>query len=133
VKRIPTFVAALAAIAFVAAAGATNSKTTVTVTEKEWKVTPLPSKAKPGSVTFKIKNTGHLKHEFIVVRTTLAKLPIKGAVAVIKPGTQLAKIGAISPGKSATLTLSLKAGTYELLCNLPAHYAAGQHIQFKLS
>jgi uncharacterized cupredoxin-like copper-binding protein len=33
----------------------------------------------------------------------------------------------IKPGRSATLTLNLKAGRYVLLCNLAGHYPGGMH------
>ena len=38
--------------------------------------------------------------------------------------------GDLAPGRAKALTLSLKAGHYALICNLPGHYAAGQHTDF---
>ena len=32
-----------------------------------------------------------------------------------------------------TLTLNLKPGKYQLFCNVPGHYAAGQHIPFTVT
>ncbi len=37
------------------------------------------------------------------------------------------EIGGVEPSQTKTLKLSLKAGHYALLCNLPGHYAAGQY------
>ena len=34
---------------------------------------------------------------------------------------------------SETVTTNLKPGSYELACHLPGHYAAGQHIPFKVT
>ena len=115
----------------VGAALAMQSSATTKVTEKEWGVTPLPAKVKAGKVTFSVKNIGHLNHEFIVIRTSkLAnRLPTRGAVAVVTTG-QVGKIAQFKPGVTRTLTLTLKAGHYVLICNLPGHYKAGQYTNF---
>ncbi len=36
----------------------------------------------------------------------------------------------MGPGGSGRMTLNLRPGTYELFCNVPGHYAAGQHVTF---
>jgi uncharacterized cupredoxin-like copper-binding protein len=38
--------------------------------------------------------------------------------------------GDLAPGASKTVSVKLKAGHYALVCNLPGHYSAGQHIDF---
>ena len=131
------FIASGAAVAVLAAGGvgaalAMQSAATTKVTEKEFKVTPLPAQVKAGKVTFSVKNVGHLEHEFIVIKTSRAanKLPTKGAVAVVT-----GKVGALThvkPGTTKTLTLTLKAGHYVLICNLPGHYKAGQFANFRV-
>jgi uncharacterized cupredoxin-like copper-binding protein len=58
-----------------------------------------------GTVTFKVTNKGNLPHDF-------------------KVGTK--KTAMLSPGKSATLTVTLKKGKkYPYLCTVPGHAAAG--------
>ena len=123
-------------VAFVAAGGAgaafaLQSSASAKVTMKEWGFTPTPVKVKAGKVTFSVKNIGHLNHEFIVIRTSkLAnRLPTRGAVAVVTTG-QVGKIAQFKPGVTKTLTLTLKAGHYVLICNLPGHYKAGQYANF---
>jgi uncharacterized cupredoxin-like copper-binding protein len=37
------------------------------------------------------------------------------------------------PGQSGRVTLRLKPGKYELFCNVPGHYAAGQHTVFTVT
>jgi outer membrane protein assembly factor BamB len=63
------------------------------------------SVAKPGTVTFVFKNTGHVLHDF----------RINGK------GTPL-----IQPGKTAKLVVTFKKkGKYAYLCSVPGHSAAG--------
>lgn len=114
----------------VGAALAMQGAATAKVTEKEFKMTPVPAKVTAGKVTFSVKNTGHLEHEFIVIKTSkLAnKLPVKGAVAVVTG--QIGTTTRIRPGQTKSVTLTLKAGHYVLICNLPAHYKAGQYANF---
>ena len=118
--------AVVAAVPALGGAGAAK----VAVTLKEFKLIPVPAKVKPGSVTFAVRNTGQLEHELVVLKTTTApgKLPRQGAKA--KEVGRVGKLAAVKPGKSGTLTLTLAAGKYVLLCNLPAHYGAGQYAGF---
>jgi uncharacterized cupredoxin-like copper-binding protein len=105
---------------------------TVKVTEKEWGMPAVPAKAAPGKVTFVVRNVGKLKHEFVVIKTKRAasKLPVKGAKAV-ETG-RVGKIPQFGPGQTKRLALTLKAGHYALICNLPAHYKAGQRSDFNV-
>lgn len=113
--------------------GASGSKTSVSVRLKEFKVLPSPVTARRGPVSFVVKNTGKVNHEFVVLRTSTAptKLRVKSGKA-IEVG-RVGETGALKPGKSRTLTLTLKVGKYVLLCNLPGHYQAGQRISFRVS
>lgn len=122
--------AALAALGIAVGAGAAPKGTTVRTYLKEFKVTPVPAKVKPGSVTFSVKNIGHLKHSFVVLKTSVApsKLRKKGQVA-IETGL-IARIPQFGAGQTRTLTINLKAGKYVLICNLPGHYAGGQYASF---
>jgi uncharacterized cupredoxin-like copper-binding protein len=120
-------VAALAALGIALGAYAKVATSRVSVSEKEFKILPAAVSAKPGKVTFRIRNTGHLTHEFIVLKTNLApsKLPVKGAKAVLV-GKVEGRLKAVAAGKIGHLTVTLPKGHYVLLCNLPAHYQAGQ-------
>ena len=129
--RLLLILAVVALAVGVPLAIAMQSKTLVKVTEKEFKVTPVPVKAPAGFVSFKVKNIGALKHEFIVLKSKVAasKLPVKNNKAVLK-GTVKGKLASVAPGQTKTLTIKLRAGKYILLCNLPAHYKAGQRAAF---
>ena len=39
----------------------------------------------------------------------------------------------IDPGSIGWVTLNLPPGTYELLCNLPGHYAAGMYTELTIT
>jgi uncharacterized cupredoxin-like copper-binding protein len=110
-----TLMAAVLAVAVLGAAAAgvvahaSASSKTIGVTEKEFKITLSPKKATPGSVVFAVKNVGHYTH----------------ALAISGPGVATKKTAMITPGKTATLKVTLKAGTYTLWCPVPGHAAKG--------
>ncbi len=128
--RAVSAAAAAVVLAAVVAGIATGGGNAVKVTEREWGISPIPRTAKAGSVTFTVKNIGHLNHEFVVLKTKTpaTKLPVKSAKAV-ETGV-LGRIVQFKPGQTRTLTLVLKPGHYVLICNLPAHYQAGQRVDF---
>jgi len=116
-----------AGIGTAAARGDEASVTTVKVTLKEWKVIPAGRGCVPrGKTTFVVRNAGKLEHELVVIRTTrpAGKLPMKGSQAS-ETGLQ-GETPELRAGQTRRLTLSLRAGKYVLLCNLPGHYKAGQ-------
>jgi uncharacterized cupredoxin-like copper-binding protein len=131
-KRLLAVTAGLAALAAAGALVALGAGGKVSVSMKEWKMQPVPSSSKAGSITFSVHNRGHLAHQFIVVKTNLPanKLPLKGATVNLAKLKVLGKVSSIQPGKTKTLGLKLAAGKYVLLCNLPAHYKAGQYTSF---
>jgi uncharacterized cupredoxin-like copper-binding protein len=85
----------------------------VEVMESEFKI--VTSKDfKAGEITFDVKNDGKLPHD----------LAIKGTPKKTK---------LIPPGGSAELTVTLKAGTYELYCTVPGHEQAGMKLNITVS
>jgi uncharacterized cupredoxin-like copper-binding protein len=129
----------IAGLAIAAAVGtgtglalANGKAASVKITMREWGVADVPAKVKAGKVTFAVKNVGKLKHEFLVVKTSrkASQLPVKGATAAVTavPGGKIPQFA--GGGTTKTITLTLKAGHYALICNLPAHYKAGQHADF---
>jgi plastocyanin len=89
-------------------AHASASKTTIRVTEREYKIGLSATHAPAGAVRFEIKNTGKYAHA----------LSISGA-GVSK------KTPLIKPGKSAVLLVTLKQGAYSIWCPVPGHAARG--------
>ena len=132
-RKLTLVLAAFAAAVVVSPVGGSETKTLVTVRLKEFKVLPAPLAAKRGVVAFSVKNVGKIDHELVVLKTNVApaKLAVKSgkAVEVGKVG----RVGPIKPGASRTLTLTLRAGRYVLLCNLPGHYQGGQRTGFAVT
>lgn len=102
----------------------------------EWAVDVDAMTAKAGVVNFTITNDGTIGHEFLVVKTEIAdgKIPLAGdhfeepsdGIEVID------EIGEFPVGETNKLTVTLEPGTYQLVCNLPAHYGSGMHMVFKV-
>ena len=111
-----------------------NGASSVTGEVKEWEVSVDKDSVPAGEVTFTIRNNGTIQHEFLVVKTDYAdgEIPVEGdhfsesldGIDVID------EIGEFAMGTTESLTLSLEAGNYQLLCNIPAHYSAGMHTSF---
>jgi uncharacterized cupredoxin-like copper-binding protein len=50
----------------------------------------------------------------------------------VDESTFLASGDHLAAGASGTVTADLKPGTYELICHVPGHYAAGQKMTFEV-
>jgi uncharacterized cupredoxin-like copper-binding protein len=103
-----------ATASYVARAGV--AKTTITVTEREFHITPSARKVARGRVRFVVKNAGKYPHA----------LAIKGA-GVSK------RTPVIKPGKSAVLVVDLRSGSYALWCPVPGHAARGMKATVSLA
>jgi nitrite reductase (NO-forming) len=95
-----------AALLWALPAGAAQKATTITVTEgvPEFAIQVSAKTVKAGPVTFKVTNKGNLPHDFKIAGK---KTPL------------------LSPGKSATLKVTLKKGKAAYLCAVSGHAAAG--------
>jgi uncharacterized cupredoxin-like copper-binding protein len=124
VKLRPRAAAALAAAAaLLALAGCGEKKETTTgagaataaaprtvkVSETEFKLTPAsPNVPKAGAIEVQVRNDGSTEH----------------ALEIEAPGGEV-KTDPIAPGKSATLKVDLKAGSYEWYCPIDGHRGKG--------
>ncbi|MBI4260560.1 MAG: hypothetical protein HY658_08335 [Actinobacteria bacterium] len=126
-------IAVLGAVALVAGACGGGDEGTVTTTLSDFEIVLAPSSVASGEVTFDITNNGPSTHEFVVFDTGLAEdqLPTDENGDVDEEGspdiTVVDEVEDIGSGADATLTVTLDAGTYVIVCNLPGHYAAGMH------
>ncbi len=108
---------------------------TITGSLSEWKVEVSSNKAKAGQVTFVVDNNGTIGHEFLVVKTDIksGQIPIEEGDRFSEENPDLVmidEIGEYAKGTTETLTVTLDPGTYQLVCNLAAHYGAGMHTDF---
>ena len=95
-------------------APAKPAATKVPVSEAEFKITVGSTDVKAGEITFEAKNDGKIPHD----------LAIKGT----SDKTEL-----ISPGGTAELKVTLKAGKYELYCTVTGHEALGMKLNITVS
>ncbi len=125
--------AALAAVLLGACAQATGPAGPVTVTMDEFSFKLSQTSSPAGDVTFIVKNAGTVVHEFAILRTDLAhdKIPARPnePSKVQEPGIA-GEIEDIDAGATKQATFKLTPGTYVLICNEPAHYAAGMHLAY---
>lgn len=107
--------------------GATG--TTVGADESEFKIVLAAPNAPAGPVTFAIKNSGALHHQFIVVSTDLKadKLPVKLGTVDESAVTKVGEVEEVAAGANESLSANLTPGHYVVLCNLPGHYIGGMH------
>jgi uncharacterized cupredoxin-like copper-binding protein len=92
-----------------------------------WVKSDKPS-VKAGKVTFEVKNEGATTHGLAIV-----KAPASVSGGMVDENTFLAKGGELAGGASETLTAELEPGSYELLCFMAGHYAAGQKMAFEVN
>jgi hypothetical protein len=91
----------------------------------EFLLTPQPSSAPAGKVTFKAVNDGKVTHELVVLNTDKAPGGLPVARGKADETGDLGEAENIAAGTSKSVTLALKPGHYVLICNLAGHYQAG--------
>lgn len=107
-------------------------------TEVDFSITLDESSAAAGDLTFDVSNDAEQTHEFVIFKTDLAPdaLPTNedGTVDEEGEGVELVdEIEDIEAGSTQSLTVTLDAGSYVFICNLPGHYAQGMHTAFTAS
>lgn len=110
--------------------------TTVTVTLVDTAIRLSTVSVPAGAVTFAVTNGGTTTHELVVLQTTIAQNALPADPAnpgtVLEPGF-LGKVASLAPHATGSLTLTLGAGSYVLICNEPVHYSAlGMHTAFSV-
>jgi uncharacterized cupredoxin-like copper-binding protein len=106
-------VAVLAVPAFGGPARATSIGTSL----KESSVILGRLSAPHGKIKFVVHNYGQDDHDLVVRRH----------------GVQYAATGRIASGGDATLTVTLKRGTYNVYCSLPGHRQAGMWVKLRVT
>jgi uncharacterized cupredoxin-like copper-binding protein len=95
---------------------AASAPASVPVSETEFKIALPKNTLAAGSYSFEVKNDGKIEHDLVV----------KGNGVDDKTPT-------IQPGKSATLSVDLKPGTYDVYCSIPGHKQAGMDVKLTVS
>lgn len=103
------------------------STTAIAATLKEYSIQLSSATAPAGSVTFTVTNSGTMVHEFVVLKTDIAAtaLPLTNGEVAEANFTKMGEVADIAAGASGTLTVTLAAGHYAIICNLPGHVVAG--------
>ncbi len=91
--------------------------TTVNVDLTEFKLGLSQKTFKPGTYTFVAKDAGHTVH----------------ALSIDGPGLEDKATDKLTPGKSGSLTVTLKKGTYKLYCPVGHHEAQGMKTQITVA
>jgi cytochrome c oxidase subunit 2 len=114
------------------AVDATPAGETLPVALNEWAVEPASGSVEAGTVTFAVTNDGAVPHEFVVVRTDLAadELPVEGGRVDESGLDVVGRTQQLLGDETENLTVDLQAGSYVLLCNIPAHYDLGMTVGF---
>jgi plastocyanin len=86
------------------------SASTVTFTETEFKIDTASTSLKAGDYTFQVENKGQFPHDLHIATPD---------------GSEVAKTDVINAGGSATVQVTLKAGTYTIWCAVDSHKARG--------
>jgi uncharacterized cupredoxin-like copper-binding protein len=111
------------------AATTPTSKGRVAITLKEFTITPTPTSIAAGEVTFAVHNAGSIPHEFVVIATNKPAADLLKGNEADEAGS-VGEVGELPAGASNGLTVKLRPGHYAFICNLPGHYASGQHVDF---
>lgn len=113
-------------------AAAATSADSVGVTLTEWGLETDASSAGAGEITFAVTNGGGVPHEFVVIRSDAdpTALPVAAGSADESGLDVVGRTSLIEGGASDEITFTLSAGSYVLICNIPAHYGLGMSAAF---
>jgi uncharacterized cupredoxin-like copper-binding protein len=133
-------VATLVAV-LVAACGGGDEAQDVSVSLKEWSVTPSLAQVTDGKVKFTVTNDGTIPHEFVVIKSDLPPngLPVSDGKVIEDEVNLVDEIEAFAAKSTESITLDLSPGKYLLICNVTeqvpgqpvtSHYQNGMTVLF---
>jgi len=103
---------------------------TVAVKESDFKIS-MPGRLSAGTHVLAVHNDGPVDHELIAIRLGHGALPLRqDGVTLNEDALEPAEAGALepgAPGATRKVTLRLKPGRYEFVCNMAGHYLSGMH------
>lgn len=105
----------------------------------------VPQAVHAGTISFVAVNHGTRSHELVVLPLSPGASVGERTVGADNTVTEAGSFGeassscgrgagdGIRPGATSWVTLALAPGRYELLCNLPGHYAAGMYTELDVA
>ncbi len=109
------------------------------------RVLATPASVPAGTVSLRVANTGTLTHELVVLPLAAGQPPGSRPVGPDRTVSEAGSLGeasatcaaghgdGIAPGAASWVTLTLRPGRYELIRNLPGHYARGMYTELDVS
>jgi uncharacterized cupredoxin-like copper-binding protein len=144
--KYKTSVVAIAALALLAVTACSSNGTSsqasasgnpVAVTLDDYAIQPAVTSTAAGEVTFTINNVGATEHEMVVIQTDVAIADMaveKHETDEEAPGMNpIGEVEDVQPGETTSLVLTLPAGNYVFLCNLPKHFERGMATEFQVA
>jgi uncharacterized cupredoxin-like copper-binding protein len=104
----------------------------LSVTEREWGVSPSTKSVPAGAVTFAATNAGSTTHELVVLRTDALPTTLEVKAGRASEEGDLGEVEDLAPGSTNSVTLQLPPGHYLLICNLPGHFQKGMVSEFSV-
>ncbi len=115
-------------------AAATASAVAVTLgSPEEFSLVAEPAEVPAGPTTFTVENKGALLHEMVVVPAPDGAEALKEANGEASEEGAPGEVADLPAGETGSITVTLPAGDYVLLCNLPGHFAGGMYTGFTVS
>lgn len=115
----------------------TPSKTTVVPVvlgkPDEYSLVPARTSVAAGKVTFVVTNQGAMMHEMVVVPAPDGAAALKEPDGTASEAGSPGEVADLAAGANGRLTVTLPAGKYVLLCNLPGHFAGGMWANFTVT
>ena len=105
----------------------------VAVTETDYRIS-MPATLRAGHHSFAIANDGRQPHEFVLFRTDVpadaVPLDPSGDMNEDSPlvHTVADSGNSLAPSTTRVVSANLSPGHYVAVCNLPAHYHLGMHV-----
>lgn len=96
--------------------GASSKPTVIKATETDFHIALSKHTFSAGKYTFVAVNKGQVTH----------------ALEITGPGLSQPKTKNFQPGQSASLTVTLKKGVYDVFCPVPGHKALGMNLNIRV-
>jgi uncharacterized cupredoxin-like copper-binding protein len=137
-SRLQRLIAVPAAVMLGLVAASCGGGGGIGATLADYSITLDESSGDAGDLTFDVTNDAEQTHEFVIFQTDLAEdaLPTNEDGDVDEEGegvTLIDEIEDVEAGSDRSLTVTLDAGNYVFICNVPGHYRQGMHTTFTVS